>query len=112
MTVTDATDTCIRGTVDAGEGGVFVTSIPYEEGWTMKIDGKNTEIRELTGDSWISAGLDGGTHEIELSFRPPGIINGLLLTIASILILIAATNLPVLKRRRQSQTEESDCNKE
>ena len=112
MTVTDATDTCIKGTVDAGEGGVFVTSIPYEEGWTMKIDGNKYEIRELTGDSWISAGLDAGTHEIEISFRPPGIINGLLLTIASILILIAATNLPVLKRRRQSQTEESDYSKE
>ncbi|MGX8774893.1 MAG: YfhO family protein, partial [Bacillota bacterium] len=112
MTVTEASDTYIKGTIDAGKGGVFVTSVPYEEGWSMKIDGKKTEIRELTGDCWISAALGEGTHEIELSFRPDGLINGLLLTIASILILIAATNLPVLKRRSLFRKEESDCNKE
>lgn len=112
MTVTEASDTRIRGTIDAGDGGVLVTSIPYEEGWSMKIDGRKTEISEQTGDCWISAELDAGTHEIELSFRPAGLINGLLITIASILILIAATNLPALRRRRQSLTEESDYNKE
>ena len=112
MTVTDATDTRIRGTVDAGSGGVLVTSIPYEEGWSMKIDGSKTEIGELTGDCWISAGLDEGVHEIELSFRPAGFINGLLITIASILILIAATNLPTVIRRRRFLKEESDYNKE
>ena len=110
MTVTDASDTCIKGTVDAGKGGVFVTSIPYEDGWNMKIDGRKTEIRELTGDCWISAGLSEGAHEIELSFRPAGLVNGLLITIASILILIAATNLPAVIQRRRFLKEESDCN--
>ena len=112
MTVTDASDTCIKGTVDAGDGGVLVTSIPFEDGWSMKIDGKKTAITELTGDCWISAGLDAGTHEIELSFRPAGFVNGLLVTIASILILIAATRLPAVIRRRRFLKEESDCNKE
>lgn len=109
MTVTNATDTCLRGTVDAGQGGVFVTSIPYEDGWSMKIDGRKTEITEMTGDCWISAGLDAGTHEIELSFRPKGFMNGLLITIASILVLIAATTLPAVIRRRRFLKEESDC---
>ena len=78
----------------------------------MKIDGKKTDIRELTGDCWISAGLSEGTHEIELSFRPQGIIYGLMLTILSILILIAATRLQAARRRRRSLTEESDYSKE
>ena len=108
MKVTDAKDTRIRGTVDAGDGGVFVTSIPYEDGWSMKVDGSKTEIKELTGDCWISTGLDAGTHEIELSFRPKGFINGLQLTIVSIIILIAATNLPAVIRRRRFLKAESD----
>ena len=112
MTVTNATDTCLKGTVDAGLGGVFVTSIPYEDGWSMKIDGRKTEITELTGDCWISAGLGAGTHEIELSFRPKGFMNGLLITIASILVLIAATTLPAVIRRRRFLKEESDYSKE
>ena len=112
MTVTEAKDTYIKGTIDAGDGGVFVTSVPYDDGWTMKIDGRKVEIRELTGDAWISAGLSEGNHEIELSFRPKGFVNGLIITIASILVLIAATHLPAWRRRRQSLTEESDCNTE
>ena len=112
MTVTEASDTRIKGTIDAGDGGVFVTSIPYEEGWSMKIDGKRVKIRELTGDAWISAGLKEGTHEIELSFRPAGLINGLLLTILSILILIGAIHLPAVIRRRRFLKEVSDCSTE
>ena len=112
MTVTEASDTRIKGTIDAGDGGVFVTSIPYDDGWTMKIDGRSREIRELTGGAWISANLDAGQHEIELSFRPAGLINGLLITIASILILIAAIHLPAVIRRRRFEKEESDCSTE
>ena len=112
MTVTEASDTHIKGTIDAGEGGVLVTSIPYEEGWSMKIDGRKVEIRELTGDSWISAGLREGKHEIELSFLPKGFIAGLLVTIASILILIGAIKLPAVIQRRRFQKEESDYSTE
>ena len=112
MTVTEASDTRIKGTIDAGEGGVFVTSIPFEEGWSMKIDGRRTKIGELTGGAWISAGLKEGTHEIELSFRPAGLINGLLLTILSILVLIGAIHLPTVIRRRRFLKEVSDCSTE
>ena len=112
MTVTDAGDTFIKGTIDADDSGILVTSVPYEEGWSMKIDGQETSIAELTGDVWISAQLEPGTHEIELRFRPAGFIKGLILTIESIIILIVATLLPAVLRRRRSQTEGSDCSTE
>jgi uncharacterized membrane protein YfhO len=112
MTVTDAGDSFLKGTIDAGDGGILVTSVPYEEGWSMKIDGRKTDITELTGDVWISTQLDPGIHEIELSFRPAGFIKGLILTIESIIILIVATLLPAVLRRRRSQTEEPDCSTE
>ena len=112
MTVTDATDTCIKGTIDAGRGGVLVTSIPYENGWKMKIDGRETPVTELTGDCWISAALDKGTHEIEFSFRPPGFTAGLLITIGSVLVLIAVTYLPAVLRRRRFLKEGADRDKE
>ena len=112
MTVTDAKDTYIKGTVDAAEDGLFVTSIPYDQGWTLKVDGQKREIQEFTGDVWISTDLKAGRHEIELSFRPEGFMQGLLITIASVLVLIAATKLPGVWRRRRYLREESDCNKE
>ena len=112
MTVTGASDTDIKGTVNVAEEGVLVTSIPYDKGWSLKVDGETREINDLTGGVWISAGLEKGTHEIELTFRPPGIIAGLIITLLSILVLIFATVLQGALQRRKCQQEGSDYNTE
>ena len=90
LDVTDYGDSCLKGTIDVQEDGVFVTSVPYEAGWKLKVDGHTCEINELIGGAWISTSLSAGEHQIELSFRPPGLIAGLLITLASIGLLIAA----------------------
>lgn len=89
LDVTDYGDSCLKGTIDVQEDGVFVTSVPYEAGWKLKVDGHTREINELIGGAWISTSLSAGEHQIELSFRPPGLIAGLLITLASIGLLIA-----------------------
>lgn len=90
LDVTDYGDSCLKGTINVQEDGVFVTSVPYEAGWQLKVDGHTREINELIGGAWISTSLSAGEHQIELSFRPPGLIAGLLITLASIGLLIAA----------------------
>lgn len=90
LDVTDYGDSCLKGTIDVQEDGVFVTSVPYEAGWKLKVDGHTREINELIGGAWISTSLSAGEHQIELSFRPPGLIAGLLITLVSIGLLIAA----------------------
>lgn len=90
LDVTDYGDTYLKGTIDVQEDGVFVTSVPYEAGWKLKVDGHTREINELIGGAWISTSLSAGEHQIELSFRPPGLIAGLLITLACIGLLIAA----------------------
>lgn len=90
LDVTDYGDSYLKGTIDVQEDGVFVTSVPYEAGWKLKVDGHTREINELIGGAWISTSLSAGEHQIELSFRPPGLIAGLLITLASIGLLIAA----------------------
>lgn len=90
LDVTDYGDSCLKGAIDVQEDGVFVTSVPYEAGWKLKVDGHTREINELIGGAWISTSLSAGEHQIELSFRPPGLIAGLLITLASIGLLIAA----------------------
>ncbi len=124
MQVTDSGDAHIRGTVDAGDGGVLVTSIPYEYGWTLKVDGSKREINELTGGVFISTDLSEGVHEIELSFRPPGIITGAAISVLAILLLAAYTLIRRIGLRsllarylsdpqgaEGSQQEGSDCNR-
>lgn len=123
LEVDEWSDTHVKGTVTAEEEGVLVTSIPYEKGWTLKVDGKKKAINELTGDVFISVPLDAGSHEIQLDFRPPGIIAGLLLTAACALLLAAfeiirrkrlasSRSLPAFRSRLEYPEEESDYSTE
>ncbi|MEI3502352.1 MAG: YfhO family protein [Anaerovoracaceae bacterium] len=98
MDVTEWSDTHITGTVTAGRDGMLVTSVPYENGWKLKVDGRTTEIQELAGGALISLPLSAGDHVIELEFRPPGLIAGTAITAASILLLAA---IEVFIRRKK-----------
>ena len=105
LEVTDFRDNHIEGTVTADENGVLVTSIPYDKGWKLKVDGAHKEISELTGNVWISVPLDEGEHHISLTFRPPGILAGLMITIASVLLLAV---LQIIRKRRIAASEDVD----
>ncbi|MGI6766155.1 MAG: YfhO family protein [Lentihominibacter sp.] len=120
MTVEEYGDTYIRGNVKAGAGEVLVTSIPYEKGWTLRVDGKKREISELAGDAWISLEPGEGNHDIELSFRPPGIIAGGMITLVCILLLMGICRTGSVRSSKVPEgglsserypSEESDCSK-
>lgn len=122
MQVTEWSDSGLKGTVAAEESGVLATSVPYEEGWTLKVDGRQRRIHELVGGAFIAVPLDQGTHEIELSFRPPGIMAGGLISLGAILLLAVlcqrkrrfrnARQLPALSAQQEFPEAGSDCNTE
>ncbi len=105
MEVTDWDDTHVTGSVTADEDGVLMTSIPYENGWKLKVDGSQRNISELAGGSLISVDLSKGTHTIELTFTPPGLKAGAAITAAAILLLAAME--VVVRRRRKQQHKNS-----
>lgn len=100
MKVTETTDTRIKGTVNATESGVLVTSVPYENGWSLKVDGKKQNIHELTGEAFISVPLSAGSHEIQLDFMPPGIVQGFAVTVISAVLLILLEYIRRIRKRR------------
>lgn len=106
LTVTDSSDRSVTGTIDVKQRGVLVTSIPYDKGWKLEVDGRNKDINELIGGVFISVPLDEGSHDIKLTFMPPGILAGLALTIASVILLILLQN--IRKRRLMSAIDEPE----
>lgn len=71
MTLNSRTDTSLNGQIEVTEAGRLVLSIPYEEGWTLFVDGKETEA-QVFKETFLSVYLDEGMHEIALSYRTPG----------------------------------------
>ena len=91
LNVTEFGDTYLKGTVDAGNGGTLATSIAYDEGWKVYVDGQEKRTDNLIDEAMISIPLEAGVHEIEMKFMPQGFLAGLLLTILAALLLAALT---------------------
>ena len=66
------------------EDGCILTTIPYEDGWTLKIDGKKADIK-VYQDALIGISCPAGDHTIELSFVSPGLKAGAICSIAGII---------------------------
>lgn len=104
-------DRYLEGTVNINEGQLLFTTIPYEDGWSLKIDGKKaddliTEIKNEDGtinyqndsvadtgkvimlESTIGIKLPAGEHTITMKYTPPGFTLGMFTLILGIGIIV------------------------
>lgn len=105
MTVESFTDTKISGTVTAVEDCVLYTSIPYDKGWSVMIDGKKVSEDDIiaVGDALLGVRLSEGEHTVEFSFTPRGLVVGSVISVCTLLILIAITVLIRKKKKNAPQ---------
>ena len=92
-------DTKLTGTVTAAESGTLFLSIPYDEGWTITIDGQPAEGEKIL-EAFLSVPVEAGTHEISLTYMPGGFIPGVVISGASAAVLVL---LWIVKRCRPSR---------
>ena len=85
LSIQEMTSAKLNGTVTAEEDGYLILSIPYDPGFTIKVDGVKTEAA-LFEDMMIAVPLNAGTHAISLSYYPQGMTAGILITALSIVL--------------------------
>gem|GEM_PF-1116316 len=68
-----------------GEEQCAVLSIPYDEGWRVKVDGAAVRIRPAAG-MLLSFEAEVGEHEIEMTYVPKGMYAGIALSIFSFIL--------------------------
>ncbi|MDD4461907.1 MAG: YfhO family protein [Eubacteriales bacterium] len=83
----DWSDTRIRGSVTADEEGMLLLTIPYDQGWTLKVNGEAHDYEALD-HGLIMVELPAGRHQIELTYRPPWLIRSLLISLVSLLVTV------------------------
>ena len=98
------------GDVDAQEGQILMTSIPYEPGWKIQVDGKTvdslvvnqknadgtTTLSNAEGDTGeiivlnalIGIKLPAGHHTVSMKYTPPGFNLGVVTLILGIAIIV------------------------
>ncbi len=85
------TDNHLYGTIDVPEGdGVVFTTIPYDAGWEVTVDGESVETLPVLNDTLLAFRVDPGEHELEFKYKPDCVTYGLLLTFGGLAFFIAA----------------------
>ena len=85
----------INGKIFGNEGTIY-TSIPYDEGWNVYVDGVRTDTF-LIGNSLLGFDINDGEHEITLVYKIPYFKTGMGISIGSLSIIIGYA---ILKKKK------------
>ncbi len=84
--VTSFKESKIQTEVNLKEKKTIFTSIPFDKGWKVYVDGEKIETTSIA-DSLLAFELDPGFHEITLKFFPYGMKIGIITSISSLIIV-------------------------
>lgn len=81
-------DGYINGDITVTEDKTLLyTSIPYDEGWSVTVDGTEVEYIKIL-DGLIGVELNEGNHNIEFKYKTPGLLLGSTISLLAIFIII------------------------
>ena len=78
--------THFSGTMDILEDSTVLTTIPYSTGWKVWVDGQEVETYKIL-DSLLGFTISKGAHRIEYRYTTPFLLEGSLVSLASLLLL-------------------------
>ncbi|MCH5324462.1 MAG: YfhO family protein [Eubacterium sp.] len=95
---TDTTVERISGTevkisVNADTAKTLFTTIPYENGWDIYIDGKKTDPMTVLNGSLFALNVGSGRHTVEMKFTPAGYPMAIFTTLAGIALFTVMITL-------------------
>lgn len=87
----------IYASVNTFKDGYFVTSLPYDKGYTVLVDGKKVET-EIVNTFALGFKLDKGNHNIKITYNSPFKNIGIILSILGIVLYIF-NNYKIIKKK-------------
>ena len=87
LEVTSFKNTRIKGTLNAAQDGLVMTTIPQDGGWSVYVDGKKTDNFKVLG-TLTGFNVSAGSHNIEFRYHVPSFMTGILISLAALAALI------------------------
>ena len=104
LSVSEYGSNYMKGSFSLEKDQILFLSIPYNEGWRIKVDGKKIDPDIVMG-AFTGINSEAGNHTIELEYIPQGYAVGIAGTIVSWVIFICY--LLILQKDRKKNTNES-----
>lgn len=77
----------IYASVEAKKDGYFVTTLPYDKGFTIKVDNKKIDY-EKVNTAYVGFKISKGKHNIVIEYKAPFKIVGLIMSFIGIIVYI------------------------
>ena len=87
MTNIQVDEGVITGEIEVKEDGYFNITIPYDEAFTLYIDGEEKEI-EMTDSAFMGCAISKGNHTIRFEYTVPGYDIGKTVSLVSCIIML------------------------
>lgn len=100
MDITEFTDTHIKGTVTVKASELVYTSINYDEGWEITVDGEKIDAVAI-GGALIGIDAAPGTHTIEMTYKPKGFMIGAIVSGGTLFAFVAALVIIHIVRKKR-----------
>jgi len=83
LSISEHNQNLIRGSITVERSKLLFFSIPYDRGWSAKVDGKKVDIL-LANIGFVGVLINKGEHKVELDFDPPYLLPGVLVSLGSL----------------------------
>ncbi|MCR5150849.1 MAG: YfhO family protein [Clostridiales bacterium] len=105
LNVTKFEDTRIEGTIKAEDDMMVFTSIPYDKGWTVTVDGEKIKADDYISlcEAYLCFKIGKGGHTVTLTYSQPGLLLGAAISVTALLLTIAVF---VIFKRKKSLWEQ------
>lgn len=96
------TDTLIEGTFTANGTQILMTSIPYDSGWSVYVDGKKISRNDIVkiGDALLGVNVTDGQHTLKMKYEPTGFKIGVLISLFTLVVLLAVIAICLVLKRK------------
>ena len=90
LNVTDFKETHFSGTLNAPKNSVLFTSINYDKGWSVYIDGKKVSDEDIfaVGEALLGVRITEGKHTVTFDYTPEGLVLGCIISAVALITML------------------------
>ena len=108
LQLTKFEDGKFEGMVEAVEDGVLMLSLPYDEGWSVKIDGEDDDYY-MIGDALTGVDVTEGTHTITFEYTPEGLWKGTWISLICVALYLLTSAIWIRKGKKPELSSAGDA---
>ena len=96
----------MKGDIFVDDGEMLFATFPYDEGWTVYVDGQKANTVKLAG-GFLGVKCEPGDHKVVFSYTPEGLKEGIIISgVSFVLYIVGFTIISVMRGKKKKNMEE------